>query len=152
MTKDGSTFQVTVESRGKGFAQRITAGRHELAADEPASAGGTDTGPNPYDLLLAALGACTSMTLGMYAARKQWPLEGVVVRLRHGRIHARDCADCEEKEGMIDRFEREIEVRGDLSPEQRQRLLEIAEMCPVHRTLMGAKKIATTLAGSGPRD
>lgn len=146
MPASTSAFQVTVESEGRGFAQRIAAGRHVLPADEPASAGGTDTGPNPYDLLLAALGACTSMTLRMYAARKKWPLEKVIVRLRHGRIHAQDCADCETKEGSIDRFEREIEMHGDLSQEQRQRLLEIAELCPVHRTLVGEKKIVTRLA------
>jgi len=144
-------IKVTVESEGRGLAQRIQAGRHDLRSDEPTSAGGTDTGPDPYDLLLAALGACTSMTLRVYAARKNWPLEKVVVRLGHGRIHAQDCTDCETKEGSIDRFEREIEVHGALSPEQRQRLLEIAEMCPVHRTLMGAKKIASRLAEAGER-
>ena len=145
MPENPSAFQVTVESQGTGFVQRIEAGRHALASDEPVSAGGTDTGPNPYDLLLAALGACTSMTLRMYAARKGWPLEGVIVRLRHGRIHAQDCADCETKEGRVDRFEREIEVLGTLEAEQRQRLLEIAEMCPVHRTLLGEKRIVSRL-------
>jgi putative redox protein len=146
MTLPASTFQVRVESLGKGFAQRIESGRHVMSADEPLSAGGTDTGPNPYDLLLAALGACTSMTLSMYAAKKGWPLEKVVVRLAHARIHAEDCKNCDTKEGFADRLEREIELAGSLSDEQRARLIEIAERCPVHRTLMGPKEIVTRLA------
>lgn len=117
------------------LAQEITARRHRLAADEPLDLGGTDTGPTPYELLLAGLGACTSMTLRLYADRKGLPLEGVRVRLRHSKIHALDCAACETREGKIDRIEREIEVLGDLTEEQRARLLEIANMCPVHRTL-----------------
>jgi uncharacterized OsmC-like protein/alpha/beta superfamily hydrolase len=128
------------------LAQEILVGRHRLAADEPASAGGSDTGPNPYDLLLAALGACTSMTLRLYADHKQWPLEGTTVHLSHAKIHAADCADCETKEGKIDRIEREIELRGPLDTAQRQRLLEIAEKCPVHRTLHSEIKIVSRLA------
>src|SRR5258705_10226031 len=111
--------EVVVEGSAKGFAQAITVGSHVLPADEPVEAGGTDTGPGPYDLLLAALGSCTSMTVAMYARRKQWPLETVRVRLRHSRIHAADCADCETKEGMLDHIDRDIELAGPLSGEQR---------------------------------
>lgn len=135
MTGAEGAGQVIVRGSGAGFAQEIWAGSHRLSADEPVSAGGTGTGPTPYDLLLAALGACTSMTLGMYARRKGWPLEAVTVRLRNSRIYATDCAECETKEGMLDRIERDIEVQGDLTAEQRSRLLEIANRCPVHRTL-----------------
>src|SRR6058998_3472058 len=131
--------EVVVRGGAAGFAQEIVVGPHRLAADEPASAGGTDTGPDPYDLLLAALGACTSMTIRMYAERKGWPLEKVIVRLGHARIHAEDCATCDTKEGYADRFEREIELLGPLDAEQRARLLEIAGKCPVHRTLLGQK-------------
>jgi uncharacterized OsmC-like protein len=137
---------VIVRGGATGFAQEIEAGRHRLVADEPAEAGGgTDAGPSPYDLLLAALGACTSMTVSMYARRKRWPLEGVTVRLRHARIHAEDCAECETKEGMLDRIEREITLTGPLDAEQRGRLLEIANRCPVHRTLVSEIDIRTRL-------
>ncbi|MGH7384218.1 MAG: OsmC family protein [Candidatus Rokuibacteriota bacterium] len=136
---------VIVRGQATGFAQQVEAGRHRLAADEPAGAGGRDTGPSPYDLLLAALGSCTSMTVAMYARRKQWPLEGVTVRLQHARIHAEDCAECETKEGMLDRIEREISLTGPLTPEQRERLLEIANRCPVHRTLVSEIDIRTRL-------
>ncbi len=137
---------VIVRGAASGFVQEIEAGRHRVVADEPAAAGGTDRGPSPYELLLAALGACTSMTVAMYARRKQWPLERVVVRLEHARIHAEDCAECETKEGMLDRIEREITLSGPLSPEQRERLLEIANRCPVHRTLTSEIDIRTRLA------
>lgn len=122
--------------RGTGdFAQDIEIGGHRLGADEPVSLGGTGTGPTPYQLLLAALGSCMSMTVSLYAKRKGWPLEGVEVRLRHDKIHARDCADCETREGKIDRIEKELRLEGPLDDEQRARLREIAERCPVHRTL-----------------
>ncbi len=137
---------VIVTGGATGFAQEIETGRHRLRADEPVEAGGTDAGPSPYDLLLAALGACTSMTLSMYARRKQWPLEGITVRLQHMRIHAQDCAECETKEGRLDRIEREISLTGPLSTEQRARLLEIANRCPVHRTLVSEIDIRTRLA------
>src|SRR6202166_3891749 len=137
---------VVVRGSGAGLAQEIHAGRHRLVADEPISAGGTDIGPPPYDLLLAALGACTSMTVGMYARRKSWPLESVTVRLRHSRIYAADCADCETRTGMLDRIEREIILTGPLTEEQRTRLLEIANKCPVHRTLTSEIKIDSWLA------
>jgi putative redox protein len=138
--------QVVVVGGESGYAQEIQARRHRLRADEPAEAGGTDTGPTPYDLLLAALGACTSMTLRMYADRKGWPLEGVRVALDHSRIHAADCADCATQTGRIDRIERRIEVLGDLDGEQRARLLEIADRCPVHRTLAGEIDIRSELS------
>jgi uncharacterized OsmC-like protein len=118
-----------------GFAQEIRADSHLLRSDEPLAAGGTDTGPTPYGLLLAALGACTSMTIALYARRKAWPLASVTVSLRHSRIYASDCADCETKEGMLDRIERDIHFSGSLTAEQRDRLLDIANKCPVHRTL-----------------
>jgi putative redox protein len=120
---------------GGGFYTEITAGKHTLAADEPASVGGTDKGPTPYDYLLGALGSCTAMTLRMYADRKEWPLDSVTVRLSHGKIYADDCANCETETGKIDRIEREIELEGDLDDAQREKLLEIADKCPVHRTL-----------------
>src|SRR6202051_415665 len=108
-TTQKSNFRgVVVRGSGAGFAQEISAGQHRLKSDEPASAGGTDTGATPYDLLLAALGSCTSITLGMYARRKGWPLEEVTVNVRHSKIHASDCAECEMKEGMLDRIERAI--------------------------------------------
>ena len=139
----GDVRSVVVRGSAAGFAQEIHAGAHRLHADEPVSAGGTDTGPSPYDLLLAALGACTSMTVAMYARRKAWPLEEVTVHLRHSRIHAADCAECETKEGMLDRIERDIHFAGPLTEEQRSKLLEIANKCPVHRTLTSEIDIKT---------
>jgi uncharacterized OsmC-like protein len=139
----GDVRSVVVRGSAAGFAQEIHAGAHRLHADEPVSAGGTDTGPSPYDLLLAALGACTSMTVAMYARRKAWPLEEVTVHLRHSRIHAADCAECETKEGMLDRIERDIHFAGLLTEEQRSKLLEIANKCPIHRTLTSEIDIET---------
>jgi putative redox protein len=140
--KDG---EVTVTGGPTGFAQQIVAGQHHFAVDEPTSVGGTGRGPTPYDLVLAGLGACTSMTLRLYADAKKIPLEGVSVRLRHGKIHAVDCASCEAKAGKIDRIEREIELHGPLSVEQRLRLMEIADRCPVHRTLTAEIEIVSRL-------
>jgi len=135
---------VTVsETRAGRFQQLIEAGRHRLLADEPASVGGLDSGLSPYDLLLAALGACTAMTLRLYAERKALPLERVRVHLRHGKIHAADCESCETREGMIDRIERTITLEGGLDDAQRRRLLEIADKCPVHRTLSSEIEIRT---------
>jgi putative redox protein len=115
-----------------------------LRADEPRKLGGDDTGPTPYDLLLAALGACTSMTLRLYADRKGWPLQDVRVDLRHAKIHAEDCATCETQVGKVDRIERVVHLGGPLDAEQRKRLLEIANRCPVHRTLESEVVVATT--------
>lgn len=137
---------VVVAETGRGrFQQAVAIGRHRLWADEPPGVGGGDTGPAPYDFLLAGLGACTSMTIRMYADHKSWPLESVAVTLRHDKIHAEDCADCETRSGKVDRIEREIVLRGALSDEQRQRLMEIADRCPVHRTLHGEITIPTRL-------
>lgn len=138
--------EVVVSGNAAGFAQEIVIGAHRLIADEPTAGGGLDTGPSPYDLLLAALGACTSMTVTMYAHRKAWPLEGVTVRLRHSKIHAADCDHCDTKAGMLDHIERHIELTGPLSREQRARLLDIANKCPVHRTLTSEIDIRTTAA------
>ena len=132
-TSDGEV--VVSETREGKFPQIIAVGAHRLRADEPESVGGFDSGPTPYDLLLAGLGACTSMTMRLYADRKKIPLERATVSLRHEKIHAEDCAECETKEGKIDRIERRIELDGDLSPEDRAALLRIADRCPVHRTL-----------------
>jgi uncharacterized OsmC-like protein/alpha/beta superfamily hydrolase len=136
---------VVSETREGKFTQTIRAGAHRTRADEPSSVGGDDSGFTPYDLLLAGLGACTSMTLRMYADQKKWPLEHVSVRLRHEKIHAQDCADCETREGKIDRIEREIDISGELDDTQRARLLEIADKCPVHRTLHSEVSIKTRL-------
>ena len=121
--------------------QEIAAGPHTLYADEPADSGGDDSGPDPYELLLGALGACTSMTLTLYARRKRWPLEHVEVRLSHRRDYAQDCANCPDTVAKIDIIERRITLRGALDEAQRARLLEIAEQCPVHRTLTGTIKV-----------
>lgn len=141
---------VTVrETRASKFQQDITVGRHHLTADEPVDAGGLDSGPGPYDLLLAALGACTAMTVRLYADGKKLPLDRVTVRLSHQKIYATDCAECETKEGKIDRIERAISFEGALDDAQRQRLIEIAEKCPVHRTLHSEVDIRTRLDGAG---
>lgn len=142
--------RVTVRGGGNGFVQEIVAGRHQLRSDEPMSAGGTDTGPTPYDLLMAALGACTSMTVGMYARRKQWPLTRITVHLSHSRVHARDCAVCDTEEAMLTVIDRDVEFDGPLSDAQRERLLAIANRCPVHLTLTSKIDIRTTLRGGTP--
>jgi uncharacterized OsmC-like protein/fermentation-respiration switch protein FrsA (DUF1100 family) len=134
---------VVSETREGRFQQLVEAGKHRLLADEPAAVGGLGSGLTPYDLLLAALGACTSMTLRLYAERKALPLERVSVRLQHERIHATDCANCETAEGMLDRIDRTVRLYGDLDDDQRRRLLEIADKCPVHRTLTSEVEIRT---------
>src|SRR5579863_5691282 len=143
-TEDATPGTVLVRETRRGqFQQEIIAGKHRLTADEPANVGGLDSSPGPYELLLAALGACTSMTLRLYADRKKLPLRRTEVRLRHSRIYAKDCAECETKEGMLDRIERAIVLEGDLTAEQRARLIEIADKCPVHRTLQSEIDIRT---------
>lgn len=143
-TEDSDSRRVVVRETRRGkFQQTVTVGPHRLIADEPSTAGGDDTGPGPYDYLLAALGACTSMTLRLYADRKALPLDRVAVTLRHNRIHAEDCAECETKSGMVDQIEREIAMEGALDPEQRGRLMDIADKCPVHRTLTSEIRIVT---------
>lgn len=132
---DNSTPHVVVRGGAESFKQEITAGKHRLIADEPVSVGGGDAGPDPYDYLLAALGVCTAMTVGFYARRNKFPLENVTVSLWHSRIHARDCGECETKEGMIDRIDLQLDLSGPLAPEQHAKLMEIARKCPVHRTL-----------------
>ena len=136
---------VIVRGAADGFAQEISAGPHRLRSDEPTSVGGTDTGATPYDFLLAALGSCTSMTMAMYARRKQWPLERVTVHLRHSRVHAEDCAACETKDAKLTVIDREIALEGALDDDQRARLLAIANRCPVHLTLSARIDIRTTL-------
>jgi putative redox protein len=140
-----SKGEVLVADRGAGYVNDVFAGRHDLLADEPPPAG-TDLGPDPYGYLLTALGSCTSMTLRMYADRKGWPLERVRVRLKHSRVHAEDCEGCEDKDQKIDQLERVLEVEGPLDEDQRARLLEIANKCPVHRTLLNEKLIPTRYA------
>jgi uncharacterized OsmC-like protein/pimeloyl-ACP methyl ester carboxylesterase len=140
--------RVIVQETGAGkFTQAIAVGHHRLRADEPTSQGGLDSGPSPYDLLLASLGACTAMTLRLYADRKKLPLEQVRVKLAHEKRHAADCAGCEDPGQKLDHIDREIELTGALDPEQRRRLIEIAEKCPVHKTLGSEIRIATKLAG-----
>jgi uncharacterized OsmC-like protein len=129
------TPDVVVHGSARSFKQEIVVGKHSLVADEPLSAGGGDAGPDPYDYLLTALGVCTSMTVGLYARRKQIPLEDVTVSLRHSRIYAKDCEECETEEGMLDRIDVDVELTGALREEQRAKLMEIAAKCPIHRTL-----------------
>ena len=137
-------IEVVESGQGK-FVEHLLDGRHRLVADEPVAAGGHDLGPGPYELLLMALGACTTMTLRVYADRKGWSLTRTSVRLHHHKIHAEDCADCETKHGMLDRIERVIYLEGSLDEAQRKRLLEIADLCPVHRTLTSEITIDTRL-------
>jgi len=131
----------------KSLRTSINAGGHALTADEPVALGGEGSGPTPYELLAAGLATCTSMTLQMYARGKQWPLESVTTSVAHDRIHAADCADCETREGRVDRFARRIELAGALDQERRARLLAIADKCPVHRTLHAEVKVSTESAG-----
>jgi putative redox protein len=140
--------EVVVFSR-EGLQQEIWAGGHTLFADEPVDAGGQDGGPNPYELLLGALGACTSMTLLLYARRKGWDLQHVEVRLRHDRIYAQDCAKCETKDGRIDHIAKEIVVAGELDDVQLQRLGEIAARCPVNQTLTHEIHMTETVRRAG---
>ena len=139
--------EVIVRGDGEGLHHEVSVGSHRLSADEPPHLGGSDQGPNPYDLLLASLGACTAMTVTMYAQKKDIPLQGVTTRLRHSRIHADDCGTCETEKGKLDSIELSIDLDGPLSDEQRAKLLEIAYKCPVHRTLTSEKVITINDGG-----
>ncbi|WP_448006255.1 bifunctional alpha/beta hydrolase/OsmC family protein [Agromyces bauzanensis] len=141
---DAGMVEVAESGRGP-YGQIVTTVQHSLPADEPAPVG-SDSGPSPCEYLLAALGACTSMTLRMYANRKNWPVGRIDVTLTHSRVHARDCAECETRTGQVDHIDRSIRIEGELSPEQREALLKIADRCPVHRTLRGGVEVAATLA------
>ncbi len=143
---DAPRVVVVRETRNNKFQQTVSIGPHRMLADEPVAAGGEDTGPGPYDFVLAGLGACTSMTMRLYADRKSLPLERTTVTLKHSKIYAQDCADCETKQGMLDQIERVIAMEGNLDAEQRKRLLEIADKCPVHRTLTSEIHIVTRAA------
>jgi putative redox protein len=147
---DSKTPHIVVHGRADSFEQEIVAGKHGLVADEPASAGGGDAGPDPYDYLLVSLGVCTSMTVGFYARRNKLPLENVKVSLWHSRIYAIDCEECETKEGMLDRIDMEVELTGSLSEAQRAKLMEIAAKCPVHRTLTSEINIRLRAASTTP--
>lgn len=140
-----SDNRVITRTGKKGYQTEIIANGHSLLADEPIAVGGANTGPTPYDLLVSALGACTGMTLRMYADRKKLPLDSITVRLKHEKIHAEDCVECTEGSGKIDFIEREIELEGDLEQPVRERLLEIANRCPVHRTLESRIRVASKL-------
>lgn len=137
--------RVTIRTDMGEFFTEIYANGHAMVADEPTTYGGTDRGPTPYDYLLVALGSCTSMTIQMYARSKNWPLDSVIVRLSHKKIHTEDCANCETQKGKIDSFERELELQGNLDDEQKQRLLQIADRCPVHRTIHSELVVKTKL-------
>jgi putative redox protein len=143
MDRDDGGVVVCTES---ALCTEVKANGHDLVADEPPALGGSDAGPTPYDYLLTALGSCTAITVRMYADRKGWPLETVTVRVEHGRIHAKDCEECETKSGRIDRIELELELEGPLDAEQRDRLREIADKCPVKRTLGSEMLIETRTA------
>jgi putative redox protein len=136
---------VTVSGGPSSLRQVISVGRHELFADEPKASGGHDEGPDPYELLLSALGSCTNMTLRMYADRKGWPLKEIRVVLTHSKNYAEDCVNCEQPAAMLDRIERRITLIGELSAEQRQRLLAIANLCPVHKSLTSKIDVRTQL-------
>jgi putative redox protein len=145
MSADNPTIVEIEETLTGRYMQTARTGRHALTVDEPAAAGGNDAGPGPYEYLLIALGACTAMTLRMYAEMKNLPLVRVHVRLSHRKIHAQDCKDCDTKEGKVDEISREITLEGELTEEQRERLLEIANRCPVHRTLTSEIKVRSNL-------
>ena len=147
---NNNTPDIVVRGDARSFKQEVAAGRHRLVADEPVSAGGGDAGPDPYEYLLTSLGVCTSMTVGLYARRKQIPLENIKVSLWHSRIHAKDCEECETREGMVDRIDVEVELTGALSAEHHAALMDIAAKCPVHRTLTSEINIRLRAAKNSP--
>jgi uncharacterized OsmC-like protein len=136
---------VVVTGPAKGFRTEVTVGSHHLTVDEPFPVNGTDSGPSPYEFLLAGLGACTAMTLRVYADRRKWPLERADVRLRHRKVHAQDCVDCETKPVRMDVVDLALTLHGALTEEQRTKLLEIANRCPVHQTLGSKIEVNSTL-------
>ncbi|SES93786.1 OsmC family protein [Hymenobacter actinosclerus] len=138
-------YTVAVKVGPEALTADVRAGRHTWLVDEPTAVGGLDRGPTPYDLLLSALGACTAITLRLYASRKQWPLEGIEVRLRHGRVHEQDCEKCEEPGHMLEQVDKELRLLGPLTPEQRKRLEIISSKCPVQKTLQASLRIVTTV-------
>ena len=142
---DKKESTVLVKVGPEALTADVQAGRHTWFVDEPASVGGHDRGPTPYDLLLAALGACTAITLRLYATRKKWPLEGIEVGLRHGRVHAQDCEQCEDANTLLEQVDKELRLLGPLTAEQRQRLETISSKCPVQKTLQAGLRIVTTL-------
>ncbi|MEY2506291.1 MAG: hypothetical protein QOH01_620 [Verrucomicrobiota bacterium] len=146
--KHSTAPDVIVRGNAKGFLQEIVSGKHQLRADEPTTYGGGDEAPGPYDFLLIGLGVCTSMTIGLYARRKQIPVENITVSLHHSRIHAKDCEECETSEGMLDRIDAKVELTGPLTAEQHARLMAVAAKCPVHRTLKSEIDIRLSSAGS----
>ena len=133
------------ETHAGTYTQAVELGRHTLTGDEPEAVGGNDAGPSPYEFLLAALGTCTSITVRMYANLKKIPLDDIVVHLKHQKVHAEDCQNCDDPKSMIDHIDRMLEFKGNLTPEQRSKLLEIANKCPVHKTLTHAVSITTGL-------
>jgi uncharacterized OsmC-like protein len=147
---DKEAPHIVVRGGAGNFKQEVIAGKHHLVADEPVSVGGGNAGPDPYDYLLAALGVCTSMTIGFYARRNRLPLENIKVSLWHSRIHARDCEECETRDGMVDRIDVEVELTGSLSAEQHAKLMEVAARCPVHRTLTSEINIGLRSAEKRP--
>jgi uncharacterized OsmC-like protein len=151
-TGSGNTpvANVVVRGNANAFLQEVTAGRYTLRVDEPTNIGGTEAAPDPYDYLLAALGACTSMTAGWYARRNKIPLENITVSLRHSRIHAEDCVECETKSGMLDRIDLDVQLTGPITSEQHARLMEVAAKCPVHRTLKSGIDIRLRAAMANP--
>ena len=134
---------VMVLGPSTGFRTEIEVGGHHLVVDEPVAVGGADAGPSPYEMLLAALGACTSMTLRLYADKRKWPLERVRVSLQHRKVHAQDCADCDHKPAKMDLVDRVVFLEGALSDEQRTKLMEIADHCPVHQTMQSKMQVNT---------
>lgn len=145
MTGPAAQKIVHIHIGNQNFKTSLSAGRHELFADEPEEAGGKDEGPDPYDYLLMSLGSCTAITLRMYAERKGWPVEDIYVELRHFKDHAEDCLDCDEKDAKIDKIEKELIIHGDLDEEQLNKLLEISHKCPVNKTLLGSVEMQATI-------
>jgi len=145
MAKNSDKKIVHIHLGSENFKTVMTAGNHELISDEPEKVGGKDLGPDPYDYLLMSLGSCSVITMRMYAERKEWPVEDIYIEIRHFKDHAEDCEDCDDPKARIDKIEKEIIIKGDLSDDQIERLLEISKKCPVHRTLLNDIEIKSTV-------